>query len=43
MMVVSLICYSIAIYIMWQKKRTALLKEKFNNIINKIDSNYNTK
>ena len=43
MMVVSLICYSIAIYIMWQKKRTALLREKFNNIINKIDSNYNTK
>ena len=43
MMVVSLICYSIAIYIMWQKRRTALLKEKFNNIINKIDSNYNTK
>ena len=43
MMIISLICYSIAIYIMWQKKRTALLKEKFNKIINKIDSNYNSK
>ena len=43
MMIISLICYSIAIYIMWQKKRTAMLKEKFNKIINKIDSNYNSK
>ena len=43
MMIISLICYTIAIYIMWQKKRTALLKEKFNKIINKIDSNYNSK
>ena len=43
MMIISLICYTIAIYTMWQKKRTALLKEKFNKIINKIDSNYNSK
>ena len=43
LMIVSLICYAIAIYIMWQKKRTAMLKEKFNNIINKIDNNYKNK
>lgn len=43
MMIISLICYTIAIYTMWQKKRTAMLKEKFNKIINKIDSNYNSK
>lgn len=43
MMIISLICYSIAIYIMWQKKRTALLKEKFNNLINKIDDKYRNK
>lgn len=40
MMIVSLICYSIAIYIMYQKKREALLKEKFLNIINEVDSKY---
>lgn len=40
MMTVSLICYIIAIYIMWQKKRRALLKEKFNKIIDDIDSKY---
>ena len=40
MTIVSLICYSIAIYIMWQKKRAAMLKEKFNNIIKGIDEKY---
>ncbi|TXJ60554.1 MFS transporter [Brachyspira aalborgi] len=43
MMIISLICYSIAIYIMWQKKRTALLKEKFNNLVKRIDDNYRNK
>lgn len=40
MMIISLICYSIAIYIMWQKKRTALLREKFYNVIDEIDKKY---
>ena len=40
MMIVSLICYSIAIYIMWQKKRTALIKEKFKKIIEEADEQY---
>ena len=40
MMIVSLICYSIAIYIMWQKKRTALIKEKFKKIIEEADEKY---
>ena len=40
MMIVSLICYSIAIYIMWQKKRTALLKEKFKKLIEEADEQY---
>lgn len=39
-MVISLICYSIAIYIMYQKKREALLKEKFLYIIEEVDSKY---
>lgn len=40
MMIISLICYTIAIYTMWQKKRTAMLKEKFNNLVKRIDDNY---
>ena len=43
MMIISLICYSIAIYTMWQKKRTAMLKEKFNNLVKRIDDNYRNK
>ncbi|TXJ51821.1 MFS transporter [Brachyspira aalborgi] len=43
MMIISLICYTIAIYIMWQKKRTAMLKEKFNNLVKRIDDNYRNK
>ncbi len=43
MMIISLICYTIAIYTMWQKKRTAMLKEKFNNLVNRIDDNYRNK
>ena len=40
MMIVSLICYSIAINIMLQKKRTALIKEKFKKIIKEADKIY---
>ena len=40
MMIISLICYTIAIYTMWQKKRTAMLREKFNNLVKRIDDNY---
>ena len=40
MMTVSLIFYIISIYIMWQKKRRALLKEKFKKMIDDIDSKY---
>lgn len=43
MMIISLICYTIAIYTMCQKKRTAMLKEKFNNLVNRIDDNYRNK
>lgn len=43
MMIISLICYTIAIYIMWQKKRRAMLKEKFNNLVKRIDDNYRNK
>ena len=43
MMIISLICYTIAIYTMWQKKRTAMLKEKFNNLVKRIDDNYRNK
>lgn len=43
MMIISLICYTIAIYTMWQKKRTAMLKEKFNNLVKRIDDNYRIK
>lgn len=43
MIIISLICYSIAIYIMWQKKRTAMLREKFKRIINEIDGKYENK
>ncbi|WP_346680028.1 MFS transporter [uncultured Brachyspira sp.] len=43
MMIISLIFYTIAIYIMWQKKRTAMLKEKFNNLVKRIDDNYRNK
>ena len=43
MMIISLICYIIAIYTMWQKKRTAMLKEKFNNLVKRIDDNYRNK
>ncbi|MEI0530620.1 MFS transporter [Brachyspira pilosicoli] len=40
MMIISLICYSIAIYLMWQRKRTALIKEKFNRLIEEADRKY---
>ena len=40
MMLISLICYSIAIYMMWQRKRTALIKEKFNRLIEEADKKY---
>ena len=40
MMIVSLISYSIAINIMLQKKRTALIKEKFRRIIKEADKIY---
>lgn len=40
MMIISLICYSIAIYIMWQKKRTAIIKEKFKKLIEEADRKY---
>ena len=43
MMIISLICYTIARYTMWQKKRTAMLKEKFNNLVKRIDDNYRNK
>ena len=43
MMIISLICYTIAIYTMGQKKRTAMLKEKFNNLVKRIDDNYRNK
>lgn len=43
MMIISLICYTIAIYTMWQKKRIAMLKEKFNNLVKRIDDNYRNK
>ena len=40
MMIISLICYSIAVYMMWQRKRTALIKEKFNRLIEEADKKY---
>ena len=40
MMIVSLICYSIAVNIMLQKKRTALIKEKFRALMKKADEKY---
>lgn len=40
MMIISLICYSIAIYLMWQRKRTALIKEKFYRLIEEADKKY---
>ena len=40
MMIVSLISYSIAINIMLQNKRTALIKEKFRRIIKEADKIY---
>lgn len=40
MMIISLICYSIAIYLMWQRKRTALIKEKFDRLIEEADKKY---
>ena len=40
MMIISLICYSIAIYLMWQRKRTNLIKEKFDKIIEEADKKY---
>ncbi|MBW5377322.1 MFS transporter [Brachyspira pilosicoli] len=40
MMIISLICYSIAIYLMWQRKRTAVIKEKFDRLIEEADKKY---
>lgn len=40
MMIISLICYSMAIYLMWQRKRTSLIKEKFNRLIEEADKKY---
>ncbi|MBW5382210.1 MFS transporter [Brachyspira pilosicoli] len=40
MMIISLICYSIAIYLMWQRKRTAIIKEKFDRLIEEADKKY---
>lgn len=40
MMIISLICYSIAIYLMWQRKRTALIKDKFDRLIEEADKKY---
>ncbi|MBW5397760.1 MFS transporter [Brachyspira pilosicoli] len=40
MMIISLICYSIAIYLMWQRKRTSLIKEKFYRLIEEADKKY---
>lgn len=40
MMIISLICYSIAIYLMWQRKRTAVIKEKFYRLIEEADKKY---
>ena len=40
MMIISLISYSIAIYLMWQRKRTAIIKEKFDRLIEEADKKY---
>lgn len=40
MMIISLICYSIAIYLIWQRKRTAIIKEKFDRLIEEADKKY---
>ena len=40
MMIISLICYTIAIYTMWQKKRTAIIREKFKKLIEEADRKY---
>ena len=40
MMIISLICYSISIYLMWQRKRTAIIKEKFDRLIEEADKKY---
>lgn len=40
MIIISLICYSIAIYLMWQRKRTAIIKEKFDRLIEEADKKY---
>ncbi|WP_157150925.1 MFS transporter [Brachyspira sp. SAP_772] len=40
MMIISLICYSIAIYLMWQRKRTSSIKEKFDKLIEEADKKY---
>ena len=40
MMIISLICYSIAIYLMWHRKRTAIIKEKFDRLIEEADKKY---
>ncbi|AGA67054.1 hypothetical protein BPP43_09360 [Brachyspira pilosicoli P43/6/78] len=40
MMIISLICYSIAIYLMWQRKRTTIIKEKFDRLIEEADKKY---
>ena len=40
MMIISLICYSIAIYLMWQRKRTVIIKEKFDRLIEEADKKY---
>lgn len=40
MMLLTLVGYSIAIHIMWQKKRMAILREKFRKLIEEIDNKY---
>ena len=40
MMIISTVCYIIAIYIMWQNKRRSIIKEKMDNIIKKADEPY---
>ena len=40
MMIISTVCYIIAIYIMWQNKRRAIIKEKMDNIIKEADKKY---
>ena len=40
MMIISTVCYIIAIYIMWQKRRTAIIREKMYNLIQKADEPY---